>query len=283
MMRFGISFSTIGPYSDVRLLADLAREAEDAGWDGCFVWDHIQVGWLETVADPWIALTAIALATKRIRVGTLVTPLFRRHPWKLARETVTLDHLSQGRLILGVGLGSDLFGEISAFGGPLDDRVRAQMLDEGLAVLTGLWSGKPFSFSGKHFKVNDTCFLPAPVQLPRIPIWVAGTWPRRPPFRRAARYDGVIPVTGDIRSALSAADLSELIDYILQHRAGEAQDLYDVVYSAGTTGAGASSDQDREIIAPYAAAGATWWLESTLPWERSPGQTRDRIHRGPPR
>ncbi len=180
-MRFGISFSTIGPYSDVRVIGDLAREAEDAGWDGCFVWDHIQAGWLETVADPWITLTAIALATRRIRVGTLVTPLYRRHPWKLARETVTLDHLSRGRMILGVGLGSDLFGEISAFGGPLDDRVRAQMLDEGLAVLTGLWSGEPFSFSGAHFKINDTCFIPAPVQLPRIPIWVAGTWPSRPP------------------------------------------------------------------------------------------------------
>ncbi len=280
-MRFGISFSTIGSYCDVRVIADLAREAEDAGWDGCFVWDHIQVGWLETVADPWIALTAIALATRRIHVGTLVTPLYRRHPWKLARETVTLDHLSQGRMILGVGLGSDLFGEISAFGGPLDDRVRAQMLDEGLAVLTGLWSGEPFSFSGAHFKINDTCFIPAPVQLPRIPIWVAGTWPSRPPFRRAARYDGVIPVTGDIRSSLSAAQFGELMSYISQHRDVDAQGLYDVVYSAGTPGA--SGDQDREIIAPYAAAGATWWLESMLPWQRSPQQARDRIRRGPPR
>ncbi|HEY2107421.1 MAG TPA: LLM class flavin-dependent oxidoreductase [Candidatus Binataceae bacterium] len=172
-MRFGISFTTFDLYSDVRVLADLAREAEDAGWDGCFVWDHIQAGWLDTVADPWVALTAITLATLRIRVGTLVTPLYRRHPWKLARETVTLDHLSQGRLILGVGLGSDLYGEISAFGGPLDDRVRARMLDEGLAVLTGLWSGEPFSFAGEYFQVNNTRFIPAPMQSPRIPIWVA--------------------------------------------------------------------------------------------------------------
>lgn len=280
-MHFGISFTTIDVYSDVRLLADLAREAEDAGWDGCFVWDHIQVGWLDTVADPWVALTAIALATRRIRVGTLVTPLYRRHPWKLARETVTLDHLSQGRLILGVGLGSDLFGEISAFGGPLDDRVRARMLDEGLAVLTGLWSGEPFSFAGEHFRVNKTRFIPAPMQLPRIPIWVAGTWPRRPPFRRAARYDGVIPVTGDIRSSLSAAELGELTGFVSQHRGGAAQDPYDVVYSAGTPGE--SGDQDRAIIAPYVAAGATWWLESMLPWQRSPQQARDRIRRGPPR
>jgi alkanesulfonate monooxygenase SsuD/methylene tetrahydromethanopterin reductase-like flavin-dependent oxidoreductase (luciferase family) len=279
-MRFGISFTTIDVYSDVRVLANLAREAEDAGWDGCFVWDHIQVGWLDTVADPWVALTAIALATRRIRVGTLVTPLYRRHPWKLARETVTLDHLSRGRLILGVGLGSDLFGEISAFGGPLDDRVRARMLDEGLAVLTGLWSGEPFSFAGEYFKVNNTRFIPAPMQSPRIPIWVAGTWPRRPPFRRAARYDGVIPVTGDIRSSLSAAKLDELIGFVAQHRGG-ARGPFDVVYSAGTPGE--SGDQDREIVAPYAAAGATWWLESMLPWQRSPEQARDRIRHGPPR
>jgi alkanesulfonate monooxygenase SsuD/methylene tetrahydromethanopterin reductase-like flavin-dependent oxidoreductase (luciferase family) len=280
-MRFGISFTTIGPYSDVRLLADLAGGAEDAGWDGCFVWDHIQAGWPDRVADPWVALTAIVLATRRMRVGTLVTPLYRRHPWKLARETVTLDHLSQRRLILGVGLGSDLFGEISAFGGPLDDRVRARMLDEGLAVLTGLWSGEPFSFAGEHFRVHNTRFIPAPMQLPRIPIWVAGTWPRRPPFRRAARYDGVIPVTGDIRSSLSAAELGELIGFISQYRGSVAHDSYDVVYSDGTPGE--SGDQDREIIAPYAAAGATWWLDSMLPWQRSPQQARDRIRRGPPR
>jgi alkanesulfonate monooxygenase SsuD/methylene tetrahydromethanopterin reductase-like flavin-dependent oxidoreductase (luciferase family) len=280
-IRFGISFTPIDVYSDVRLLADMAREAEDAGWDGCFVWDHIQVGWQDTVADPWVALTAIALATKRIRVGTLVTALYRRHPWKLARETVTLDHLSHGRLILGVGLGSDLFGEISAFGGPLDDRVRAQMLDEGLAVLTGLWSGEPFSFEGEHFRVNNTRFIPVPVQSPRIPIWLAGTWPRRPPFRRAARYDGVIPVTGDIRSSLSAAELGELIAFVSQHRGSAARDSFDVVYSAGTPGE--SGEQDREIIAPYTAAGATWWLESMLPWQRSPQQARERIRRGPPR
>lgn len=280
-MRFGISFTTIDVYSDVRLLAGLAREAEDAGWDGCFLWDHIQVRWLDTVADPWVALTAIVIATRRVRVGTLVTPLYRRHPWKLARETVTLDHLSGGRMILGVGLGSDLFGEISAFDGPLDDRVRARMLDEGLAVLTGLWSGEPFSFAGEHFRVNNTRFIPAPVQLPRIPIWVAGTWPRRQPFRRAARYDGVIPVTGDIRSSLSTAELGELIGFIAQQRASAVQTPFDVVYSAGTPGE--SGDQDREIIAPYAAAGATWWLESMLPWLRSPEQARARIRRGPPR
>jgi alkanesulfonate monooxygenase SsuD/methylene tetrahydromethanopterin reductase-like flavin-dependent oxidoreductase (luciferase family) len=279
-MRFGVSFSTIGPYSDPRLLAGLAHEAEDAGWDGCFVWDHIQVGWPDTVCDPWVALTAIVLATERMRVGTLVTPVYRRHPWKLARETVTLDHLSGGRLIFGVGLGSDLFGEITAFGGPLDDRVRAAMMDEGLAIITGLWGGEPFSYAGTYFSVNNTSFTPRPLQQPRIPIWVGGTWPRRPPFRRAARYDGVIPVTGDIRSALSPPQLKELIDYVAQQRSGQAQAPFDVVYSANSPGE--SAEQALEVVAQYAAAGATWWLESMLPWQRSPQQARERIHRGPP-
>ncbi len=278
-MRFGVSFSTFGSYSDPRLLADLAREAEEAQWDGCFLWDHIQAGWPDAVADPWVAVTAIILATSRIRVGTMVTPLYRRHPWKVARETVTLDHLSGGRLVLGVGLGSDLFGEISAFGGPCGDRGRAEILDEALAVITGLWSAQPFSFEGKHFTVKEACFIPGPVQHPRIPIWVAGTWPRRPPFRRAARHDGVIPVTGDIRSSLSPAQLSELIDYIFQFRGEDAQ--FDVVYSAGTPPE--DRRQARELAGNYAGAGATWWLESMLPWQRSPRQARDRIRAGPPR
>ncbi len=280
-MRFGISFSTFGSYSDIRLLADLAHEVEDAGWDGCFVWDHIQVGWLDAVADPWVALTAMILATSQIRVGTLVTPLYRRHPWKVARETVTLDWLSGGRLILGVGLGSDLFGEITAFGGPTDDRVRARMLDEALAIVTGLWTAKPFSYAGRHFAVNDTCFAPGPVQHPRIPIWVAGTWPKRPPFRRAARYDGVIPVTGDIRSSLSPAELSELTASIAQLRGGALDSSYDVVYSAPTPRP--DGEQARELVMRYAAAGATWWLESMLPWQRSPQQARARIRMGPAR
>ena len=162
-MRFAIDLPNFGEYSDPHVLAELARAAEDAGWDGCFIWDHIQVERSIPVADPWVALAAMALVTRQIRIGPLVTPLFRRHPWKVARETVTLDHLSGGRLTLGVGLGSDMFGEISAFDGPLADSLRAEMLDESLAIVTGLWSGESFSFSGKHFRVNNARFLPTPI------------------------------------------------------------------------------------------------------------------------
>src|ERR1700759_1609985 len=145
-MRFGLSFPLAEQLSDVAAAAELAREAEAAGWDGFFVWDHLSLAGAQPIADPWQALALIAQATRRIRLGPLVTPLYRHHPAKLALETITLDHLSRGRLIMGAGLGSDLFHEISAFGGPLDDMLRAEMLDEGLAILTGLWSGQPFSF-----------------------------------------------------------------------------------------------------------------------------------------
>ncbi|HUA34575.1 MAG TPA: LLM class flavin-dependent oxidoreductase [Candidatus Binataceae bacterium] len=274
-MRYGIDVPQFGDYGDARTLAELAREAEQAGWDGFFIWDHINVNWPTPVADPWIALAAIASATARIRIGALVTPLFRRNPWKLARETVTLDHLSQGRLIVGVGLASDVFEEISSFNGPLDDRVRAEMLEEGLAILTGLWSGEKFAFAGKHYQVQGTQFLPLPIQKPHIPIWVAGTWPRKPPFRRAARFDGVVPMSGDIEQALKPAQIADIKSFIASQRTTNAP--FDIVIAGETDPA-----QAREITSAYEAAGATWWLESTLPWKQSLADFRRRIMAGPP-
>jgi alkanesulfonate monooxygenase SsuD/methylene tetrahydromethanopterin reductase-like flavin-dependent oxidoreductase (luciferase family) len=277
-VRFAINLPNFGEYSDPHLLAQLAREAEDAGWDGCFIWDHIQVQRSVPVADPWIALTAMALVTRRIRIGPLVTPLFRRHPWKVARETVTLDHLAGGRLTLGVGLGSDMFGEISAFDGPVADRLRAEMLDESLAIVTGLWSGESFSFAGKHFTVDNAHFLPTPLQSPRIPIWIAGTWPKKPPFRRAARYDGVVAVRGDLKFALSPAQVNDLLSYVTRFRS--AGSAFDIILFGETPGQ--SKAEDREIVAPYAAAGSTWWVESMFPRHREVEQARLRIRRGPP-
>jgi alkanesulfonate monooxygenase SsuD/methylene tetrahydromethanopterin reductase-like flavin-dependent oxidoreductase (luciferase family) len=277
-VRFAIDLPNFGQYCNPRVLGELAREAEDAGWDGCFIWDHIHVGRLDPVADPWIALTVMALMTKRIRIGPLVTPLFRRHPWKVARETVTLDHLSGGRLILGVGLGSDMFREISTFDGPVADRLRAEMLDEGLAVITGLWSGATFAFNGTHFRVKETCFMPPPLQSPRIPIWVAGTWPKKPPFRRAARYDGAVAVAGDVESSLSPMQISELVAYVMRIR--NADSAFDIVQFGETPGM--SKIQDLEIVAPYASAGATWWVESMFPRRRDVEEARLRIRQGPP-
>ena len=175
-MKYGLYLPNFGAFGETRLLADLAHDAEQAGWDGFFIWDHIARPWTTQVVDTWVALTAIAQRTSRIRFGPLVTPLARRRPWKVARETVSLDRLSEGRLILGVGLGGSggQSVEWANFAEELDLRTRAEMLDEGLDILTGLWSGKPFSYNGQHYQVNDSLFLPTPIQSPRIPIWVAG-------------------------------------------------------------------------------------------------------------
>lgn len=264
--------------SAIRALGDLARETEDAGWDGCFIWDHIYVGKSVPVAAPWITLAAMALMTKRIRIGPVVTPLFRRNPWEVAREAATLDNLSEERLILGVGLGSDTFGEVSMFDGPADARLRAEIMDESLAIITGLWSGATFDFKGKHFRVKEACFIPRPSQSPRIPIWVAGTWPKKPPFRRAARYEGAVAVGGDLQISLSPLQVGELIAYVRRWR----DDLsnFDIVQFGETPAL--SKAQDLAIVAPYACAGATWWLESMFPLRVEIGHALARIRRGPP-
>jgi alkanesulfonate monooxygenase SsuD/methylene tetrahydromethanopterin reductase-like flavin-dependent oxidoreductase (luciferase family) len=277
-MKYAFDIPQSGAFADPRLLAQLAHEAEDAGWDAFFLWDRIQIGRQDAVADPWIALAAMAVSTSRILLGPMVTPLYRRHPWKLARETVTLDQLTDGRVVLGVGLGDDFFGEIRTLGGPTDARTRAAMLDEGLAVLLGLWSAQKFSFAGKHYTIRDAQFLPAPVQKPRIPIWVAGTWPRKPPFRRAARFEGVVPISGDIETELMPSQVRELAAFIKSVRTSDAP--FEVVQSGCTTGENA--EQDRAIIAPYEEAGATWWFESRVPWRTSVEQLRQRIRLGPP-
>jgi len=169
------------------VVARLATEAEDAGWHGVFVWDHLR--WrapVRQVADPWITLAAIATTTERLRFGPMVTPLARRRPAKVAKETATLDRLSGGRLTLGVGLGSDRFGdELRATGEELDDRRRAQMLDESLEILAAAWSGEPVHHHSRHYTVDGISFLPRPVQQPGVPVWAAGLPGNVKPLRRA--------------------------------------------------------------------------------------------------
>jgi alkanesulfonate monooxygenase SsuD/methylene tetrahydromethanopterin reductase-like flavin-dependent oxidoreductase (luciferase family) len=277
-MYYGLYIPNFGDETSVRALATLAQEAEEAGWDGFFLWDHIVYRAVPpvTMVDPWIALSAIAMTTQRIRIGTTVTPLARRHPWKLARETVSLDHLSQGRLILGVGLGDPPKTEFALFGEEPDNRVRAAKLDEGLAILTGLWSGKPFRYQGTHYQVQKIAFWPPALQTPRIPIWVAGFWPNKAPFRRAARWDGVVPLKQD---GLQPADIEQIAAYIKAHRSSEAPfDIIKIGISPGDNRAKGS-----KMVAPFAAAGATWWLESLFTRRNSFEQMRQRIRQGPPR
>ena len=203
-MRSGLYIPLFDELADPALVARLCAEAEEAGWHGVFVWDHVR--WHEPVvdvADTQITLAAIAGATERIRLGPMVTPLARRRPVKVARETATLDRLSNGRLTLGVGLGSDRFGsEYSITGEELDDRKRAQMLDEALEILQAAWSGELVQHRGEHYTVDGMRFLPPPVQRPGVPIWVAGFYGKPRPLRRAARYQGFFPSTSSTRTSL---------------------------------------------------------------------------------
>ena len=195
-MRYGIYVQNFGDYGDPHNLLTLAREAEDSGWDGFFLWDHLLLYRHSDIpfVDAWVALGAIAARTERLRLGPLITPAARRRPWKLTREAVSLDHLSHGRAILGVGLGAPPDAEFECFGEDSDDRVRARKLDEALEVIDGLWRGEDFSHQGEFYRVDNVKFVPRAIQSPRVPIWVAGFWPSKPPLRRAERWDGVFPL-----------------------------------------------------------------------------------------
>ena len=268
-----------GKSSYARILADLAGEAEQAGWDGFFLWNHLidEKNHRIPIVDSFIALAAIAMNTKRIRFGTTVTALPRYRPWIVARQATSLDHMSNGRMILGVGLGFPTGLEFEIFGENPDNKARAERLDEGLEIVTGLWTGKPFSYQGKHYQVKETSFLPPSAQKPRIPIWVGGFWPYKAPFRRAARWDGVIPFKLPVRRP-DPKDLRDILDYVKSQRTSAAQ--FDVAIIGW--GTGKSRARDSERIGPYIEAGMTWWLESLYGARDSPKDMRARIHKGPP-
>jgi len=273
-VRFGVYVPTAGEY-DVATIAGLAREAEDLGWDGMFVWDNILATFDGTgiLADTTVALAAIALATQRIHFGPLVTPLARRRPWKVAKEMATLDHLSGGRLIFGVGYGGSW--DFAPLGELPPGPARASMLDEALHLVTAFWTGDDVHHRGEHFTVDGARMVPAPIQRPRIPIWTAGYWPGAAPFQRAARWDGIAPLRqGHLFQGLNPTDLAECLAYVRSYR--ESDEPFDVVSF--------HTDPRRQYsVAEYEAAGATWWLESTNPVEESLAAFRSRIARGPPR
>lgn len=249
-MRIGISIPNFGDFGDPATMVDLAVTAERVGFDGFFLWDHILIDEGVDVADPWVVLGAMAQATERILLGPMVTPIPRRRPWVLARQATSVDHLSGGRLILGVGLGAPAPEEFGTFGEPESDQIRAELLDEGLDVLAGMWSGEPFSYAGTHFQVKETVFGPRPARSQGIPIWVAGMWPNRPPFRRAARYDGVAPIRADM-APMRPEELAEVVAYVERHRVehGAADGPFDVAIGAAP---------DPDVIAALGKAGATW-------------------------
>ncbi len=279
-MQYGIYVPNYGADMSARAFADLAAAAEEAGWDGFFIWDHI-LAHLKSRApmvDPIVTLAAMALCTNRIRLGTAVTPLPRRRPWKLAREMATLDHLSNGRVILGVGIGFPPDAEFEAFGEEGDAKIRAEKLDEGLDILTGLLTGKPFSYEGKHYHIQKMHMTPGALQSPRIPIWVGGFWPHKAPFRRAARWDGMIPLSD--KGLMTPKLVRETLAFINAHR--EPTQPFDMAV-IGDSVKHKTGKKDIARVEAIAEAGGTWWLESMYAQHNSIKELRARIRKGPPR
>lgn len=262
-------------------LVELGVEAEQAGFDGFFIWDHLLYandGDGPAIVDPWTVLAVIASRTNRIRLGPMITPISRRRPWVLARQTVTLDRLSGGRTILGVGLGSPAHGDFGIFGEPTDPRVRAELLDEGLAVLAGLWSGERFDHQGRHHRIEAARFIPPPVQSPRIPVWVGGVLPARAPIRRAARWDGAVPIrfADGLLARPSADDIATVRDLVADQRGTLVG--FDLAVWAEV--AESPTDVDGQLP-DYKRAGATWWIETAKPEPGWLKGLRRRIRQGP--
>ncbi|MBL7493605.1 LLM class flavin-dependent oxidoreductase [Frankia sp. AgB1.9] len=316
-MRYGISVPNLDEFADPRRVAELARRAEEAGWDGFFVWDHVVFPYgAHEVADPWVVLTAVALATERIRFGPLVTAVARRRPGTLARQTTSLDRLSGGRLVFGAGLGFTLAAEFGTWGEPVAPKVVARRLDEGLEVLAGLWSGQRVDFRGEQVTALDVTFQPTPAQRPRPPVWIGCNWPARRPLRRAARWDGVVPMVvspDDGSWNPTPAVVTEIVAAVREQRANSdpstqpssdpgsdpssdstseprtdpssdpttepSIDPFDVVITGRTR-----PDQPaeaRETVESIGAAGATWWLEGFRPAPDEYAAALRRIEAGP--
>jgi alkanesulfonate monooxygenase SsuD/methylene tetrahydromethanopterin reductase-like flavin-dependent oxidoreductase (luciferase family) len=276
-MRRGLFLAPFGEFSDPRRVAELASSAERAGWDGLFLWDHILADPGTPIADPWVTLAAVAVRTERLRLGAMVTPVARRRPWVLARQAATLDHVSGGRVVFGVGLGDDGWREFSAFGDPGSPALRAMALDEGLAIIRSLWAGTPVRHAGASYEVDCPAFLPRPLQTP-IPTWAACRWPHRRPLRRAAALEGCFPIfgggwpappptpdqVGKVRSALLALGGSEDADLVVTHASW------------------AQPHSARSALKGMEAAGATWWLEWLGPEGISPSRVEEVVAAGPP-
>jgi hypothetical protein len=260
-MRHGVFLPPFNELSDPHRVIALAVLAEEAGWDGFFLWDHVlrRPEQAPEVADPWIILAGVACATRRLRLGTMVTPLVRRRPQVLARQVVTLDHLSSGRVVLGLGLGVDSTGELSRFGELLDPVERGELLDEGAALLAQLMAGDQIEHRGAHFVADGVRFLPRPVQQPRVPMWFGAQGgagrpgaetrpgPAARPVRRAARYDGLFLINA------APGQLERAVAMILDERG--SLDGFDIAVSADEAGP----------IHEAESAGATWWMLNLRP------------------
>lgn len=273
-MKFGV----VLPYPSARQGAEMAKMAEEAGWDGVFVGDAI---W---TSDPMILLTAAAMVTHRIRLGTMVIPAPLRRPWKIASESGALDNLSNGRVILGLGTGAVWMGWQGFPDEVTGTRARAEMLDETIDILTQLFLRKPFDYDGKHFhvrltQVDEMHYPPLPVQQPRIPLWTVGVWPRKKSMARILKCDGLLPAKIDPDGQfieVEPADVRQMKAYIDANRTLTTP--FDIVVEGKTAGLSRSQAQDK--LQPWADSGATWWIEGL--WEMPLEEVEARIKLGPP-
>jgi alkanesulfonate monooxygenase SsuD/methylene tetrahydromethanopterin reductase-like flavin-dependent oxidoreductase (luciferase family) len=277
-MNFGVGVPNVGEYADPLWLVGAAREAEDAGWDGFFLWDHLLYPELQQGAvEPWSVMAAAAVATQHIRLGVLVTAVPRRRPALLAQQVATVDLLSRGRTVFGAGLGSRL-DEYARFGEEADLPTRGRRLDEALGVMQALWSEGVVTHRGEFFVVDTAELRPKPRQRPHPPIWVAGRWPNKPGFRRAARFDGVMPTHAAYPhgSFPTVGELAEMVEFVSSQRT--RTDHFDVVMegeSDGPRGLG-------RLAGAYEAAGLTWWIEKLGWWRGDPAAALARLRAGPP-
>ena len=278
-MKFGF----IIPGGSTPDIVELASDLEDAGWDGAFYYDDIYTDDRTEMSAAWPMMAAMAATTERVKIGCLLTAVGRRRPWELARESVTVDWLSRGRLVLPTGLGWAGDGAYTRAGMPVERKVRAEMLDEGLEILDGLWSGRPFRYSGKYNKIKTMRFVPRPFQKPRIPIWVVGAWGWPKSMGRVLKYDGLIPVMkkpdGE-HSEVTPSAIREMRRFVAQRRVvrGNMRSDFEIVKDGTTPLVRAKA---REIVLPFADAGATWWMESMWGY-KGLREVRKRAKAGPP-
>ncbi len=279
-IKYGLGLIQFNEFSNPDVVIDFAVEAEKAGWDGIFLIDHVMFSreHISSIAETWVLLGAIAAKTDKIKIGTCVSALPRYHPWQFAKMAATLDVLSKGRLILGLGLGGPDI-EYEAFGQDYDLELLAEKMDESLEIIQGLWTGEMYSFTGKHYQIDRACLLPKPIQKPRIPLILGGTWPFKKPFIRASKYDGMLPIHKNFPQDLTHTELKETIDIAKENRTSD-EPFEIMVFGSGFF----TPNHHKDIIKSYVDVGITWWLEhvNTL-MQPSVEEMRKMVKQGPPK